>query len=415
MSLYQGPTRGFRLNIGIFGRRNVGKSSILNAITEQYVSIVSEKAGTTTDPVEKPMELLPLGPVVFIDTAGIDDDEDLGKLRVRRTENIFNRVDLAVIVTTGDEWGEYEEKLLNIFKDKETPIIVAFNKNDIFKTSEELKDYLKEKRIDLVEIKAIKGREGVLPLIDRMKTLKDSFYGEEKKILSDIVSQDDLVVLVIPVDKEAPKGRIILPQQQVLRELLDIGASIVVSREKELEGTLKILKNDPHLVITDSQAFKEVSEIVPERVPLTSFSILFSRFYGDLIEQTRGVKKIKDLKDGDKILIAEGCTHHPIGDDIGRVKIPKLLREKTGKNLIFETVQGRDFPDDPSKYALVIHCGNCMGNRSEMRNRIKLCVENGVPITNYGITIAYLYNILKRTLSPFPSALKVYNSQNEQR
>lgn len=410
---YQGPTRGFRLNIGIFGRRNVGKSSILNSITEQYVSIVSDKAGTTTDPVEKPMELLPLGPVVFIDTAGIDDEGALGHLRIKRTQNIFNRVDLAVIVCVGDNWGEYEEHLLKVLKDKNAALIVAFNKKDIATPSSETKNLLSERKIPFVEVEGNKGREGVLPLINKIKELKEKFFGEERKILSDLIEKGDLVVLVIPIDKEAPKGRIILPQQQVLRECLDEGAISIVTREKELKESLQNLKTPPKIVITDSQAFGEVDEIVPKEITLTSFSILFSRFYGDIAEQARGAKKINTLKDGDKILIAEGCTHHPICDDIGRVKIPRLLLKRSGKKLTFETVQGRDFPEDPSEYSLVVHCGNCMGNRSEMQNRINLCKEKNVPITNYGITLAYLHGILERALSPFPYALKVFAENDD--
>lgn len=405
---YQSPTRGFRLNIGIFGRRNVGKSSILNAITEQYVSIVSDKAGTTTDPVEKPMELLPIGPVLFIDTAGVDDEGELGELRIKRTQNIFNRVDLAIIVCLGDNWGEYEEELLCILKEKRATILVAFNKIDLHKPSDQIKDMLLKKQIPFVEIEAKRGRVGVLPLIDKIKALKEEFFKEERKIVSDLVSIKDVVILVIPIDKEAPKGRIILPQQQVLRELLDIGAISVISRETELENSLSALKEKPKLVITDSQAFNVVNEIVPKEIPLTSFSILFSRFYGDIVEQSRGVKYLKKLKDNDKILIAEGCTHHPIGDDIGRVKIPNLILQKTQKKVTFDVVQGRDFPEDPSKYSLVIHCGNCMGNRRETLNRIALCKEKNVPITNYGITLAYLFGILERALSPFKEALKAY-------
>lgn len=410
---YQSPTRGFRLNIGIFGKRNVGKSSILNSITEQYVSIVSEKAGTTTDPVEKPMELHPLGPVIFIDTAGLDDEGALGKLRIKRTENIFNRVDLAVIVCVGDNWGEYEENLLGVFKEKNVALIVAFNKKDIAKPSSKTKKLLSERKISFIEIEANRGREGVLPLIEKIKELKDKFWGKEKKILSDLIEKGDFVVLVIPIDKEAPKGRIILPQQQVLRECLDEGAITVVAREKELKESLQNLKSPPKIVITDSQVFGIVDEIVPKEIALTSFSILFSRFYGDIAEQAKGAKKIETLNNGDKILIAEGCTHHPIGDDIGRVKIPNLLLKRSGKKLTFHTVQGRDFPDDVSEYALVIHCGNCMGNRSEMQNRISLCREKNVPITNYGITLAYLHGILKRALSPFPYALKVFTENDE--
>lgn len=413
MTLYQGPTRGFRLNIGIFGRRNVGKSSILNAITEQCVSIVSEEAGTTTDPVEKPMELLPLGPVLFIDTAGIDDEGELGKLRIKRTLNIFNRVDIAIIVTENNIFGQYEENLVKIFKEKETPYIVVFNKRDLYKLSEDMLKYLALRKIHFVEVEAVKGREGVLPLIEKIKELKEKSFAKERKILSDLVNKNDIVVLVIPIDKEAPKGRIILPQQQVLRECLDIGAVTIVSREKELKEAIECLKVPPKIVITDSQAFSEVDKIVPKEIALTSFSILFSRFYGDIIEQSRGVQKIESLKDNDKILIAEGCTHHPIGDDIGRVKIPNLLTKKREKKLVFETVQGRDFPDDPSPYALIIHCGNCMGNRSEMLSRINLCKEKNVPVTNYGITLAYLNGILERALSPFKEALNAFKNVDE--
>jgi len=406
----RGPSRGFRLNIGIFGRRNVGKSSILNAITEQYTSIVSPEAGTTTDPVEKPMELLPLGPVLFIDTAGVDDSGDLGELRIKRTEKIFDRVDLAVLVAEGSKWGQYEERIIRAFRVRETPLIVSFNKSDLFEPGAEILAKLEKENIPFVTTLATRGRDGVMPLINAIKGMEDDLSGGEKKIISDLVGKGETAVLVIPIDKEAPKGRIILPQVQTLRELLDTGAVSVVATEKELAAAIAGLKTSPKIVVTDSQAFREVDAVVPASVALTSFSILFSRFYGDLREQSKGASAIRKLKDGDKVLIAEGCTHHPIGDDIGRMKIPQWLREKTKKDLSFETVQGRDFPDDPSKYALVIHCGNCMGNRSETLNRIRFCKESGVPVTNYGICIAAIHGILERALSPFPGALEAYRA-----
>ena len=406
--MMRGPARGFRLNIGIFGRRNVGKSSILNAITEQYTSIVSPEAGTTTDPVEKPMELLPLGLVLFIDTAGVDDRGDLGELRIKRTEKIFDRVDLAVLVAEGAIWGEYEEKIVAAFRRRGTPVIVAFNKGDLFEPAVEAASRLENEKVPFVTTLATRGRDGVMPLIDAIKRMEDDLSGGEKKIISDLVGKGETAVLVIPIDKEAPKGRIILPQVQTLRELLDVGAISVVATEKELSAALSGLSAPPRIVVTDSQAFREVDAVVPEGVALTSFSILFARFYGDLREQSKGASAIRKLKDGDTILIAEGCTHHPIGDDIGRIKIPHWLKEKTCRKLSFETVQGRDFPDDPSKYALVVHCGNCMGNRSETLNRIRLCKESGVPVTNYGICIAAIHGILERALSPFPSALAAF-------
>jgi [FeFe] hydrogenase H-cluster maturation GTPase HydF len=406
----RGPSRGFRLNIGIFGRRNVGKSSILNAITEQNTSIVSPEAGTTTDPVEKPMELLPLGPVLFIDTAGVDDAGELGELRIKKTEKIFDRVDVAVLVAEGNAWGEFEERIIREFLKRETPLIVAFNKGDLYEPASEVISRLESRNLKHVTVLATRGRDGVLPLIEAIKKMEDDLSGGEKKIIADLVGKGETAVLVIPIDKEAPKGRIILPQVQVLRELLDIGAISVVATDKELASALSGLSRPPKIVVTDSQAFKEVDEIVPKDIALTSFSILFSRFYGDLREQAKGASTIGKLKDGDKILIAEGCTHHPIGDDIGRVKIPHWLQEKLKIKLHFNTVQGRDFPDDPSPFAMVIHCGNCMGNRSETLNRIKLCREKGVPVTNYGISIACIHGILERALSPFPSALEAYRS-----
>ncbi len=406
----RGPTRGFRLNIGIFGRRNVGKSSILNAITEQQISIVSPEAGTTTDPVEKPMELLPLGPVLFIDTAGVDDVGHLGELRIGRTEKIFDRVDVAILVAEGSTWGDYEDRIEKAFKRRGVPLIVAFNKADICPPPHALETKDGAEAPVCVTISAVKGREGVMPLLEAIKNMKASISGEDRKIISDLVKKGETVVLVVPIDKEAPKGRIILPQVQTLRELLDTGAVSVVVTEKELKQAMEGLKSPPAMVVTDSQAFGEVDRAIPKDVALTSFSILYSRFYGNLVEQARGAVGIASLKEGDKILIAEGCSHHPIGDDIGRIKIPAWLREKTGKALQFDTVQGRDFPSDPSGYALVIHCGNCMGNRIETLNRIRLCREKGVPVTNYGICIAAIHGILERALSPFPKALDAYLS-----
>jgi len=399
--------KSMRLHIGIFGRRNVGKSSLLNALTRQQVSIVSDIAGTTTDPVEKPMELLPLGPVLFIDTAGIDDVGALGAERVAKTRKVLDRTDLAVIVAAAGEWGGFEESLLAELKKRRVPVLAVFNKSDLGQPAPELEQRLRGEGVRSVQTVAARG-DGVLALREALiESAPDDFLVQEP-IIGDLLPEGGLAVLVVPIDKEAPKGRIILPQVQAIRDLLDHGQLSLVVREHELKGALARLNRKPDIVVTDSQAFAKVVADTPRDVKLTSFSILFARFRGDLVEMVRGATAIDQLKPGDRVLVAESCTHHPIGDDIGRVKIPNWLQQRVGGRLEFVTHQGHDFPDDLSSYKLVIHCGACMTNRRAVLNRVARCREAGIPITNYGLTIAYVLGIFERALEPFPAALDAY-------
>jgi len=405
----QSTPKGLRLHIGIFGRRNVGKSSLLNAITRQEVSIVSPQAGTTTDPVEKPMEFLPLGPVLFIDTAGIDDEGALGTQRVHKTRMALDRTDLAVLVAEPEGWGEFEEGLLREFIHRELPVVVVFNKSDLGAPPDAVVARLKRPGVTVVSVAASENR-GLAEFRQALLDASPADFFDSRALVADLVPPGGLAVLVVPIDKEAPKGRIILPQVQAIRDLLDGDAACVVVKERELAAVLANLKTPPALVVTDSQAFREVGKVVPPEVPLTGFSILMARFQGDLVEQVKGTLAIDSLKGGDRVLVAESCTHHPIGEDIGRVKIPKWLREHVGAALGFDTVQGRDFPEDLSPWRLVIHCGSCMGNRREMLSRILRCRQQGVPITNYGLTIAYSLGLFERALGPFPAALEAYRT-----
>jgi [FeFe] hydrogenase H-cluster maturation GTPase HydF len=399
--------RGLRTHIGLFGRRNVGKSSVLNALTRQEVAIVSATPGTTTDPVEKPMELLPLGPVLFIDTAGVDDEGILGEQRVAKTRKALERTDLALLVAEASAWGPFEEELLAEIRARSIPVVVVLNKADAGPAPAGLAERLAAAGVPAVAT-SIPSGTGLDELRQALLSAAPADAVEGRRIVGDLVSPGDVVVLVTPIDAEAPKGRLILPQVQTIRDLLDSGAVAVVAREHELRGALEVLASPPRLVVTDSQAFRQVAEEVPPGVPLTSFSILFARFQGDLAEMARGVRGVDRLKAGDRILVAEACTHHPAGEDIGRVKIPAWLRARTGVALEFETVQGRDFPDDLSRYALVVHCGSCMGNRRQMLSRLLRGRQEGVPVTNYGLTIAYSLGILERALEPFPAALEAF-------
>lgn len=400
--------KGLRLHIGFYGRRNVGKSSLLNALTKQYVSIVSDTAGTTTDPVEKPMELLPIGPVLFIDTAGIDDEGSLGELRIKKTHKTIQRTDIGIIVTAEGIWGQFEEALLSEFQNKNIQVIVVFNKDDIRKPSSEVLKHLDDKKILYLQTDALHLR-GIHDLRQALiKSAPDEFINPPS-LISDLVSSGEFAVLVIPIDTEAPKGRLILPQVQTIRDLLDNDSYCLVVKERELKHAISRMKEPPALVVTDSQAFLKVAADTPKNVRMTSFSILFARYKGDLNEFVRGVKAIDSLKNGDKVLIAEACSHHPIGDDIGRVKIPRWITQYSGAKIEFITYQGHDFPDNLKDYKLVIHCGSCMTNRREVLSRIIKCREAGVPITNYGITIAKTLGIIERALQPFPSALELYN------
>ncbi|MCR5261537.1 MAG: [FeFe] hydrogenase H-cluster maturation GTPase HydF [Candidatus Gastranaerophilales bacterium] len=393
--------KSMRLHIGIFGKRNAGKSSVTNIITHQDTSIVSAKAGTTTDAVEKTMEMLPIGSVVIIDTAGIDDTGSLGKERVKKSQKVSDRTDAAIIVCDGEGWNKYEFELAEKFNKNNIPIIAVINKSDIKQPDKTVIDKISEK-VNSVIVTSAKTDKKLAEKIREalIRCVPDSFINPPA-ILEGIVKKEDTVILVTPIDKEAPKGRLILPQVNVLRELLDNNCITVVVTEKQLSNSLKALKKPPKCVITDSQAFKEVSEIVPESIPLTSFSILFARLKGDLKTFYDGAKQIDNLKDGDKILICESCTHHPIEDDIGRVKIPNLLKKKTGKKLVFENVSSHEFPTDIEKYKLIVHCGGCMTNRREILSRINKSREKNVSVTNYGIAISYCLGICERAMKPF--------------
>ena len=410
--MYEPTRKGLRLHIGIFGRRNVGKSSLLNAMTRQQVSIVSEQAGTTTDPVEKPMELLPLGPVLFIDTAGIDDAGALGDLRVRKTKQVLDRTDVGVIVTEGGDWGDFEENLLSELQSRNVPTVAVFNKTDIAQTNGEISTRLAELKVPVVKTAAVSG-EGILDLRQALLDAAPADFVDSPSLVGDLVGPGEMAILVVPIDKEAPKGRLILPQVQSIRDLLDNDSYCMVVKERELRDALGRLNRPPKLVVTDSQAFLKVAADTPKDVKLTSFSILFARYQGDLTEQVRGAMAIEGLKTGDRVLVAEACSHHPIGEDIGRVKIPRWLTQYVGGKLDFVNVQGHDFPDDLSPYKLVIHCGACMWNRREMLTRILRCRQAGVPITNYGLTIAYSLGIFERALEPFPAALEAYREARQ--
>ncbi|NWG03969.1 MAG: [FeFe] hydrogenase H-cluster maturation GTPase HydF [Syntrophaceae bacterium] len=409
---HQSTPKGFRLHIGIFGRRNVGKSSLLNAITRQSVSIVSDVAGTTTDPVEKPMEFLPLGPVLFIDTAGIDDTGSLGELRIHKTHQIFDRTDLGVIVSEAGRWGDFEEQLVAELKARNIPIVMVFNKSDRGEPEAEVINQLNQKRIPVVKTSAISG-EGIPDLRQSLLEVAPVEFINHPAILGDLIGPGEMAVLVVPIDKEAPKGRLILPQVQAIRDLLDSDAYCMVVKEQELQHALERLNRPPKLVVTDSQAFLKVAADTPREIPLTSFSILFARFKGDLSELIRGTLAIDRLKPGNRILIAEACSHHPIAEDIGRIKIPRWLTQYVGGKLEFKTVQGHDFPEDLSPYHLVIHCGACMMNRREMLTRMLRCRQANVPMTNYGLTIAFSLGIFERALGPFPAALEIYRNEGK--
>ncbi len=400
--------KSMRLHIGIFGKTNVGKSAFLNRITNQEVSIVSDIAGTTTDVVEKSMELLPVGPVNFLDTAGINDTTALGAERIEKTMKIINRTDIAVILCDYNGIDDYEKNLIQKFDELKIPYLIVINKQDEkeipYETYEEI---LKQVQNDsskpedkILKTSALNDKDIVFKFKEKLVRMLPEDFVNSPKIAGDLIPPKSTVILVIPIDKEAPKGRIILPQVQTLRDLLDSDCLSYVVKESELKQALDNLKEPPALVITDSQAFKTVAEIVPESVPLTSFSILFARLKGDLKAFEEGANAIDNLKDGDKVLILESCTHHAIEDDIGRVKIPNLLRKKTGKNLIIENYAGHDFPEIMD-YKLIIHCGACMTNRREVLSRILKASEKGVPITNYGITISYCLGILPRAIKIF--------------
>ncbi|HJB82751.1 MAG TPA: [FeFe] hydrogenase H-cluster maturation GTPase HydF [Candidatus Mediterraneibacter intestinavium] len=411
MSMNQTPMSE-RVHIGFFGKRNAGKSSVMNAVTGQDIAVVSEVRGTTTDPVYKSMELLPLGPVVMMDTPGIDDEGELGALRVKKSYQVLNRTDTAVLVLDGTAGVSREDAaLLERIRRKKLPYIIVLNKKDALSDPavEEQEDRVRA-QLDLSEeqllsVSAADGT-GINELKERLACLAQE-EGPERYIVRDLIGPSDLVVLVVPIDKAAPKGRLILPQQQTIRDILEADAVSVVVKENELRGTLERLGEKPKLVITDSQAFRKVAEDTPEDILLTSFSILFARYKGNLEEAVRGVAALDTLQDGDTILISEGCTHHRQCDDIGTVKIPRWIREYTGKEIRFETTSGTEFPDELGKYKLVVHCGGCMLNEREMRYRLACARDQGVPMTNYGILIAHTQGILKRSVQVFPEIAKI--------
>ncbi len=405
MSLNTTPSAD-RTHIGIFGRRNAGKSSIINAITGQNLSIVSDVKGTTTDPVLKSMELLPLGPVVMIDTPGLDDTGELGQLRIKKAYQILNKTDIAILVIdAGTGMTAEDSAILKRIREKKIPCAIVKNKCDLTgsasseasqKVSSDSKDMA---GIPSIEVSATSGRNiyELKELLGSLLPADDGRLG----IVSDLIHPGDFVVLVVPIDSAAPKGRLILPQQQTIRDILDTGAIAIVSKETQLQEALNSLGKTPSLVITDSQAFKEVAQIVPPTVPLTSFSILFARHKGSLPIAVRGARALDQLQEHDTVLISEGCTHHRQCDDIGTVKLPRWIQKHTGKHLNFEFSSGTGFPEDLSKYRLIIHCGGCMLNEREIRYRMKCADDAGIPITNYGIAIAYMNGILERSIEIF--------------
>ena len=397
-----------RVDISFFGKRNAGKSSVINAVTGQDLAIVSSVMGTTTDPVYKTMELLPLGPVMVIDTPGIDDEGELGALRVRKSYQVLNKTDIAILVidsTAGK--GEEELELIHRFHKKGIPYLIIYNKIDLLST-EKIKDLAMSVRTGEVLVSASDGMN-IQELKEKIASLKPEDT-HKYPLIQDLIDPLDLVILVVPIDKAAPKGRLILPQQQTIRDILERGALSLVVRDTELKSTLDHFLAQgvcPKLVVTDSQAFARVSKAVPENITLTSFSILFSRYKGELEIQLKGIAALSSIEDGDRILIAEGCTHHRQCGDIGTCKMPEWIRNYTGKKPVFEFTSGTEFPDDVSSYKMVVHCGGCMLNEREMKYRIACCQDQGVPITNYGILIAQVTGILKRSLGPFPEMQKL--------
>ena len=397
-----------RVHISFFGKRNAGKSSVINAVTGQDLAIVSSVMGTTTDPVYKTMELLPLGPVMVIDTPGIDDEGELGALRVRKSYQVLNKTDIAILVidsTAGK--GEEELELIHRFHKKGIPYLIVYNKIDLLST-EKIRNLAMSVRAGEVLVSASDGMN-IQELKEKIASLKPEDT-HKYPLIQDLIEPLDLVILVVPIDKAAPKGRLILPQQQTIRDILERGALSLVVRDTELKSTLDHFLAQgvcPKLVVTDSQAFARVSKDVPENITLTSFSILFSRYKGELEIQLKGIAALSSIEDGDRILIAEGCTHHRQCGDIGTCKMPEWIRNYTGKKPVFEFTSGTEFPDDVSSYKMVVHCGGCMLNEREMKYRIACCQDQGVPITNYGILIAQVTGILKRSLGPFPEMQKL--------
>lgn len=394
-----------RLHIAIFGKRNAGKSTLINALTQQDIALVSQVAGTTTDPVYKTMEILPLGPVVIIDTAGIDDDGELGTLRVEKSYDVLRKSDVVIYVVGSDKGiDEFDKSAIEKIKNKNIPIIGVFSKSDLKNlTNEECTEIAKQTKIPWISMSATQGTSAEELKHALSKHVK--YDTSDLQLVGDLIKPGDVVVLVTPIDKAAPKGRLILPQQQTIRDIIENDAIAIVTKEYELAETFKLLSKKPALVITDSQAFLKVTADTPKDILLTSFSILFARYKGELTEMVRGINCLKNLKEKDKVLIVEGCTHHKQSDDIGTVKIPRWIRQLSGCEIEFEWASGTQFPKSLDKYAAIVHCGGCMLNNQEMKYRIEMSKQSGVAITNYGMLIAYMQGVLERALEPFPDAL----------
>jgi len=403
--------KALRLHIGIMGRMNVGKSSFMNMLAGQDVAITSPQAGTTTDVVEKTMELLPLGPVVLLDTAGIDDTSALGEARVGRAKKAIQRMDAAVIVVTPNDWSDYEDGLVNDARARNIPVLVVINKTDLSEPANNFIALLEMKKLTWVAGSSIKPdtkEDFRNEFKERLRELLPKLFTAPPALIGDLCPAGGMVILVVPIDLGAPKGRLIVPQVQALRDLLDNDIAALVVKDREYAATLAKLNKLPDLVVCDSQVVARVVADTPESVPLTTFSILFSRFKGDLATQAAGAAALDKLEDGDKVLIAEGCSHHPLEDDIGRIKIPRWLRQYSGRNIVVDTSAGHDFPDNLQEYKVIIHCGGCVMTKQEMGSRLAIAGEKAVPMTNYGIAISALQGVLRRALSPFPDALAAY-------
>ncbi|PKN51932.1 MAG: [FeFe] hydrogenase H-cluster maturation GTPase HydF [Deltaproteobacteria bacterium HGW-Deltaproteobacteria-13] len=406
--------KGNRLHIALMGRTNVGKSSLLNLMLGQDIAITSPVAGTTTDVVEKAMELLPIGPVLFLDTAGLDDVSELSGARLKKTAKIFDRADVIILVVEPDTWTKYEDTVLAKSQKRKIPILIVVNKIDLHQPSPDWLKMITEKTglVLTVSCSDEKQRQNYLETLKQqlLEKAPADFVGTPS-LIGDLIPPGGFAVLVVPIDLEAPKGRLILPQVQTIRDILDNDAAAIVVKERELAAALANLKNPPAIVVTDSQAILKVDADVPKNIPLTTFSILFARQKSDLAVMAAGAAAIENLKPGDRILIAEACSHHALEDDIGRVKIPRWLRQYVGGDLQMDISAGRDYPDDLKNYKLILHCGGCMMNRREMLNRVRKAQEAGVPIVNYGVAISFLQGVIKRSLAPFPSALEAFENK----
>jgi [FeFe] hydrogenase H-cluster maturation GTPase HydF len=409
--------KALRLHIGIVGKMNVGKSSFMNMLAGQDVAITSPVAGTTTDVVEKTMELLPLGPVVLLDTAGVDDASSLGAARLEKSKKALQRMDIVVVVVTPNEWDSYEDSLVSDARARNVPVLVVVNKTDLTEPSTDFLSLLDVKKLAWISGSStdLAAQETFrVEFKERVRALLPKLFTAPPSLIGDLCPAGGMALLVVPIDLGAPQGRLIVPQVQALRDLLDNDAAALVVKDREYAATLARLNKMPDIVVCDSQVVARVVADTPENVPLTTFSILFARFKGDLAAQAEGAAAIDKLKDGDKVLIAEGCSHHPLEDDIGRIKIPRWLRQYSGRNLIVDTCAGHDFPENLQEYKLVIHCGGCVMTRQEMSSRLKIAGEKSVPMTNYGVAISALQGVLRRALSPFPAALEAYEKARKE-